>query len=117
MKAKEPARTTMRGTASSRSLGEGLKKEVAFDAEALTCPKVDVRKEAEDVKLELPTVVFEGSRPEAAIFVDILGNNGGGHFKSNKARPLIVLSKTKPKSILEAEYGVDQRTDAAMTRI
>ena len=102
MKAREPARAIMRGTARRRSLGEGLRKEVAFEAEALTCPKVDVSKEVEDVELELSVVIFGGSCPEAAVFVeDILGHNASGYDKGGKARRFIVLCKTKPATSLE----------------
>ena len=70
----------MRGTASRRSRGKGWRNEVAFDAEALTSPKVDVRKDAEEGKSESSADMFGASRPEAAVFVeDISKINGGSH--------------------------------------
>ncbi len=71
MKANEPARAIIRGTAIRRSLGEGLRNEVAFDAEALTCLKVDVRKEMEG-KLESSAVEFGPSPPEATMLVETI---------------------------------------------
>ncbi len=76
-KAKEPARVIIRGTANRRSLGEGLRNEVAFDAESLTCPKIDARKEMEEGKSESSALISGASPPEATVLVEDIRDECG----------------------------------------
>lgn len=55
-KAKEPTRAIARGIAIRRSFGEGLKNEVAFDADAFTWPIFEMRKEGDEEGNVVPAV-------------------------------------------------------------
>ena len=59
-KAKEPMLAIARGSAIRRSFGEGLKNEVAFDADAFTWPIFEMRKEGDEVGNVVPAVTSAG---------------------------------------------------------
>lgn len=73
IKANDPARAIIRGTAMIRSLGEGLRSEVAFDVEALIFSKAEPRTETEEGK-SISDVVPGASPATASPVEDIVAD-------------------------------------------